>query len=209
MKNLLNVSVFLSLILAVACTKTDSVTPTTTDATELVTAADEIVAQGAGGGGDTLPNHGRHGFGSKGRGHHTHPAGAQGDSITIADLPAAAQTYLTTNSLTDSVKGVYKITLTDGTVRYIVRLTSRKHIHFDASGAVVNQTTRNHVFVAIALTDLPAAAQTYLAANTDVTTITHIVKITKADGTIHYGVRTSTNQHFHFDAAGTLIKKRG
>ena len=209
MKNLLKVSVFLSLILAVACTKTDTVTPTTTDLTDTTIAVDELVAQGAGGGGDSIPNGGRHGFGPRGRGHHEHPSGVKGDSITIAQLPAAAQAYLTTNNLKDSVKSVFKVTLSNTSVRYVVRLTNRKHLHFDANGALVNESTRGYAFISIALTNLPAAAQTYLAANTDVTKITHVIKITKADGTIQYGVRTSDNKHFLFNAAGVLLKKHG
>ena len=208
MKNFLKVSVFLSLVLAIACTKTDDTNPTTTATTDTQLAVDELVSQGSGAGGpDSIPNGGRHGFGPRGRGHHEHP-GAKGDSITFAQLPAAAQAYLTTNNLKDSVKSVFKITLKDSTVRYVVRLTSRKHLHFDASGNLVNEPTRNFTFTAIALTDLPAAAQTYLAANTDVTKITHIMKITKSDGTIQYGVRTSDDKHFLFDSAGVLLKKK-
>jgi hypothetical protein len=214
MKNLLKVSVFLSLMLAFACTRTNDVTPTdSTDvaADQITLAADEIVAQGAGGGGDSIPNRGKHNFGPRGGGKHGHPHGHSGDSITVNQLPTAAKDYLTTNKLLDSVKRVFKVTLNDSakTVRYIVHLKNHKHLFFDASGNLVTQTTHSHAFVSVAFTDLPAAAKTYLAANTDVTKITHIIKITKKDGTVQYGVRTSENKHFLFDAAGALIKKRG
>lgn len=213
MKNLLKVSLFMSLMLAFACTKTDDVTPTTNDvaADQITLAADEIVAQGAGGGGDTLANRGRHGFGPRGGGRHEHPCGSRADSISVSQLPATAKAYLTTNNLTDSVKKVFKLILKDSanTVRYIVHLKNHKHLHFDANGNIVTPPTHNHAFVAIAYADLPAAAQTYLAANTDITKITHVIKITKPDGTIQYGVRLSDNKHFHFNAAGVLIKRRG
>jgi hypothetical protein len=215
MKNFLKVSVFLSLMLAFACTKTNDGTPDvpTTDvaADQVTLAVDEIVAMGAGGGGDTIPDRGRHGFGHRGGGRHEHPGGCKGDSITVNQLPAAVKTYLTTNNLLDSVKRIFKITLKDSanTVRYVVHLKNHKHLFFDANGALVAQPTRNHAFVTVAFTDLPAAAKTYLTTNADVTKITHIIKITKPDGTVQYGVRLSDNKHFHFDAAGALIKKRG
>jgi Putative beta-lactamase-inhibitor-like, PepSY-like len=213
MKNLLKVSVFLGLMLAFACTKTDSVTPnsdlTAVAADQLVLAADELVAQGAGGGGDTLPNRDRHGFGPRGGGKHEHPCGSKGDSISINQLPAAAKAYLTTNKLTDSVRRVFKITLKDSanSVRYVVDLKNHKHLFFDAAGNLVAQPTRDHAFVSIAYNDLPAAAKTYLAANTDIAKITHIVKVTLPNGTIAYGVRLGDNKHLLFDAAGKLIVK--
>ena len=165
MKNLLKVSVFLSLMLAIACTRTNDVTPT--DATDVAAdqvtlAADEIVAQGAGGGGDTIPNRGKHNFGPRGGGKHGHPHGHSGDSITVSQLPASAQTYLATNKLLDSVKRVFKVTLKDSanTVRYVVHLKNHQHLFFDAAGNLVTQTTHSHAFVAVAFTDLPAAAKT-------------------------------------------------
>jgi hypothetical protein len=212
MKNLLKVSVFLGLMLAFACTRTNDVTPTdVTDvsADQVTLAADEIVAQGAGGGGDTIPNRDKHGFGPRGGGHNEHPCGSKGDSITVNQLPAAAKAYLTTNKLLDSVKNVFKLTLNDSakTVRYIVNLKNHKHLFFDASGNLVAQPTRGHAFVSITYNDLPAAAKTYLAANSDITKITHVIKITLPNGTIAYGVRFGDNKHFLFDAAGALIKK--
>ena len=92
-------------------------------------------------------------------------------------------------------------------MRYVVDLKNHKHLFFDASGNLVTQPTHDHAFVAIAYTDLPAAAKTYLTANTDITKITHVIKITLPNGTIAYGVRLSDNKHFLFDAVGVLLKK--
>ncbi len=212
MMNFLKVSVFLSMVLAFACTQTNDVTPS---ADVAITAAqlsiEELVLQGTGAGGSDSTCKGPRGKfsqGSRGKGKHDHASGAAGDSITVAQLPAAAQAYLTTNNLTATVVSVYKITRTDSAgvvkITYVVRFTNRTHIHFDVDGNIVNKPTRNFTLVSITLTELPAAAQAYLAANTDVTKITHIVKITKTDGTVEYGVRTSDNKHWHFDAAGAL-----
>jgi hypothetical protein len=217
MKNFLKVSVFLSMVLAFACTRTNDVTPSADvaiTATQLV--LEEVVLQGTGAGGNGSDStckgpRGKFENGPRGKGKHDHPNGATADSITVSQLPAAAQTYLTTNGLTAKVVSVFKITHKDSTgatkITYVVRLNDKTHIHFDAAGAVVNKPTRNFTLVSITYADLPAAAKTYLAANTDVTKITHVVKITKADGTIEYGVRSSDNKHWHFDAAGALKKK--
>jgi hypothetical protein len=218
MKNFLKVSVFLSLLLAFACTQDNDVTPTGDVAiSEIQLALEEVVLQGTGAGGNGSDStcrgpRGKFEHGQRGKGKHDHPNRGEADSITVAQLPTAAQTYLTTNNLTANVKSVFKITHKDSTgatvTTYIVRFTDKTHIHFDKDGNVVNKPTRNFTLASIALTDLPAAAQTYLAANTDVSKITHIVKITKPDGTIEYGVRSGDNKHWHFDAAGALKKRK-
>ena len=79
----------------------------------------------------------------------------------------------------------------------------------DAAGALLPTPNRDKAFVDATYDALPAAAKTYLAANTDITKITNIVKITLANGRLQDGVRTSTNTHFLFDADGKLIAKRG
>jgi hypothetical protein len=100
---------------------------------------------------------------------------------------------------------IIKITLPDGTIQYGVRLNDHTHLHFDAAGAVITTTTDRHQFVIITFNDLPAAAKTYLNANTTVANIVGIIKITKPDGTFAYGVRLADNTRYTFDAAGAVI----
>jgi hypothetical protein len=140
-----------------------------------------------------------------GRGHGNHPGKIKGDSIGFSGLPSAAQTYLLTNSDTSKIVRIVKITLPDGTFQYVVRLKDRTHLHFDAAGVVIMTTTDRHQFVTITFNDLPAAAKTYLNANTTVANIVAVIKVTKPDGTFVYGVRLADNTRFTFDAAGAKI----
>jgi hypothetical protein len=151
---------------------------------------------------DSVGNGHGHGWG---RGHGSHPGRIAGDSIGFSGLPSAAKTYLLTNSDTSKIVRIVKITLPDGTFEYAVRLNDHTHLHFDAAGAVVITTNDRHQFINIALTDLPAAAQTFLNANTTVANIVGIIKITKPDGTFEYGVRLADNTRYTFDAAGAVI----
>lgn len=203
-KNLFRVATLAGLLFAVACTK-ESTGDILADST--VTTVDELVASGTGAGGDsTKSDTSRHGGCWKGgRKHGNHPARVAGDSIGFTDLPAAAQTYLNTNTTVANITRIVKVTLADGTVNYVVRFNDRTHIHFDAAGTFLTKTTSKHQFTEIAFTDLPAAAQTYLNTNTTVANITTIVKITKPDGTIVYGVRLNDNTHFAFDSTGALL----
>ena len=214
MKNFLGTMAFLSMLLVFACTKQTAQYVPVED-TEM--AANELLAMGSAAGSpgqDSTRGPGgrggeRGGFGEKGHGHFDHPGNSKGDSIGIAQLPTAAQTYLTTNKLKDSVARVIKLTMPDGSVRFGVSLKNHKHLFFDAAGALLPTPNRDKAFVDATYDALPAAAKTYLAANTDITKITNIVKITLANGSLQYGVRTSTNTHFLFDADGKLIAKRG
>jgi hypothetical protein len=207
MKNLVKVFAFMSLLLAFSCIKDDSVS---TEDDTTTTAINELVALTANGTDSILGMKGcgnRDGFGNMGRGHHKHPDGFKGDSIGFSDLPTAAQTTLTASGDATKILRIVKITLSDGTVRFVVRLTDRKHIHFDAAGAVIEVPSKKHNFTAITIDELPAAAKTHLLANVDTTKITHLVKVTKEDGTIEFSVRTSDKKHFHYDAAGAVIVK--
>jgi hypothetical protein len=144
---------------------------------------------------------GGHGRGQGG--HHTgHASGAQADSITFAQLPQAAQTYITTNAGTLTIGKIVKITLADGTIRYAVRFTNGTHYHFDANGVLIVNT---HGFATVAFDSLPAAARTYLLANTDTALINHIIKITTKNGAILYGVRLNNNTHYFFDSNGAIV----
>ena len=214
MKNFLGTLAFLSMLFLGACTQ-ETAEYIPVDDTEM--AANELLAMGSAGGGngsDSTRGPGGHGgdrggFGDKGKGHFDHPTKSKGDSIGFAQLPTAAQTYLTTNKLQDSVVRVIKLTMPDGTVRFGVSLKSHKHLFFDEAGALLPTPNRDKAFMDITYDALPTAIKTYLVANTDITKITNIVQITLSNGTIQYGVRTSTNAHFLFDATGNLIKKRG
>jgi hypothetical protein len=208
MKQFFQVLSMFILVLAVACTKTAGIDPSTT--LDVITTSDELLAlgQGTGGavagpmGGDTSHHH----RDSLGRGGHgRHPNGGRGDSIGYAQLPAAAQAYLTANADITKITRIVKITLPDGTVRYGVRFSDRTHLHFDATGAVVVDEPRGNAFVEITVAQLPASIQTYLTTNGHTTDISHVVKVTKKDGTVIYGVRLSNNTIITFDAAGTVI----
>jgi hypothetical protein len=210
MKNVVKVFAFMCLVLAFSCVKEDSLTDTNAvDAQALIfneltalTANSHDIIEGKKGCGN------KDGFGNMGKGHHKHPDGVKGDSIGFGDLPQAAQTILTASGDAAKILRIVKITAADGTLRYVVRLNDRKHIHFDAAGVVVVLPSKDHSFVAITIDDLPAAAKAHLLANVDSTKITHLVKITKADGTFEYSVRTSDKKHFHYDTNGAVIVKK-
>ena len=208
-KNLFGSLAFLAIMLTVACTK-DATDTLTNDAlivpvNELVTLSDPPAGPNTP---DSIrPPHGdssRCWGGGRGRGHGDHPGRIKGDSIGFSSLPSAAQAHLLTLD-TSKILRIVKITLPDGTFQYVVRFKDRTHLHFDAAGVVIVTTMDRHNFTVIAFADLPAAAQTYLNTNTTVANIVGIIKVTKPDGTIEYGVRLSTNVRYTFNAAGALI----
>lgn len=206
-KNFIRVAMFFAVILTVACTKDDMGTDLFSD--DITASVNELVASGTGAGGpggdSTKPGGHRHWKG----GHGEHPGRSKGDSIGLSGLPQAAQAYLLANTDTSKLKRIAKITLADGTFRYVARLITGKHFHFDAAGAVVTTPMDNHVFTEILFTDLPAAAQTYILANTTLVNVSMVIKITKPDGTVVYGVRLADNKHYAFDAAGALLVGKG
>lgn len=216
MKQLFQVLSMFILVLAISCTKSSNVDPSAD--LDVITTSDELLALGQGTsgtvagpmGGDTSREH----CNKVGRGRHgNHPNGGRGDSIGFGDLPAEAQAYLTANADVTLITRIEKITLSDGTVRYGVRLSDRTHYHFDATGAVIVDEPRGNKFVEITLAELPAAIQTYLTTNGHSTDIDHIIKVTKTDGTIIYGVRLTNNTIITFDSTGAVIpnpkRKRG
>ena len=208
MKNLVRVFAFMSLLLVFACTKDNSVDATSAVDDVQSAAINEITALTTNGGDTATAMKGcgnRGGFGNMGRGRHQHPEGIKGDSIGFNDLPQAAQTTLTDSGFVTKILRVLKITLPDGTFSYVVRFTDRKHLHFDAAGAIIVLPSRQHNFTAITIDDLPAAAKADVLTKTDVSKITHVIKITKPDGSIEYGVRTNDNKNFRYDAAGVLL----
>lgn len=201
-KNLIGSLAFLAILFTVACTK-EAIDDMLNDAT--IVAVDELVVLGDPTGGPdsvrTPTDSSRCWKGGRGN----HPSRVKGDSIGFSSLPAAAQTYLNTNTTVANIKRIVRITLPDGTVQYAVRFNDGTHLHFDAAGAVVTTSHHRHNFVRIALTDLPAAAQTHLNTNTTVANIVGIIKVTKPDGTITYGVRFADDTRLTFDAAGAVI----
>jgi hypothetical protein len=212
MKNVVKVFAFMSLVLAFSCTKDNSVTTDTTTVDDIKSnAINEITALTTNGADTTKGGDGMHGcgnkggFGNMGKGHHEHPEGVKGDSIAFKDLPAAAQKTLTDSGFVTKILRILKTTEADGTIRYVVRFTDKKHIHFDAAGAIITLPSRQHSFTAITIDDLPAAAKAHLLANTDASKVTHVIKVTKPDGSIVYGVRTSDNKEFRYDANGVLL----
>ena len=215
MKQLFQLFSMVALVLAVSCTKTSSIDPSALD---VITTSDALLSLGQGTsgtvagpmGGDTS----RERCNATGRGRHgNHPNGGVADSIGFGDLPATAQAYLNANVDITKITRIKKITLSDGTVRYGVRLSDRTHYHFDATGTLIVDEPRGNQFVEITLAELPASIQAYLTANGHTTDIDHVIKVTKSDGTVIYGVRLTNNTMITFDATGAVIpnpkRKRG
>jgi hypothetical protein len=205
-KNLFGSLAFMAILFTVACTK-DAIDDMTADAN--LVAVNELVTLSEPPSGSPPPDSVRPPHGDStghcwGRGRGNHPGRVKGDSIGFSGLPTAAQTHLLALD-TSKIAKIVKITLPDGTFQYVVRLKDRTHIHFDATGAVLTTTMDHHRFVTINFTDLPAAAQTHLNANTTVANIVGIIKVTKPDGTFEYGVRFNDNKRLTFNALGEVI----
>jgi Putative beta-lactamase-inhibitor-like, PepSY-like len=208
MKSLVKVLAFLTVLLVFACTKDNSVTATDTAVDAQTYAINELTALTANSHDTVTGKKGcgnRGGYGNMGRGHHAHPDSIKGDSIGFSNLPQAAQDSLTAAGAVATILRIVKVTATDGTITYVVRFTDRKHVHFDSNGVTIQVASKHHAFTAITIDELPAAAKAHILANTTIDKVTHIIKITKQDGTIEYGVRTSDNLHFHYDANGVVI----
>ncbi len=209
LKNFIGSLAFMAILVTVACTK-DTVDTFVADAN--IVAVNELVTLSSPPPPDSThsPTDSTHhcwggqGGGHGDHGHGEHPGHVKGDSIGFRDLPAAIQTYLLTTD-TSKIAKIVKITLPDGTFQYTVRLKDHTHLHFDAAGVLISTTMDNHHFVTITLADLPAAARTYVNAHTTAANIAGIIKVTKPDGTIEYGVRLTDNTRYTFDAAGNLI----
>jgi Putative beta-lactamase-inhibitor-like, PepSY-like len=139
--------------------------------------------------------------------------GPRPDGVKIAfkDLPATAKTYLLANTDTSKIRHITKITSPDGKTGYVVVLEGGKVLHFDADGKLVAPPDRpvrpghGPDGAKTAFKDLPAAAQTYLLANTDTSKIRHIVKITLPDGKTGYVVTLEGGKVIRFDADGKLM----
>jgi Putative beta-lactamase-inhibitor-like, PepSY-like len=207
MKQLFQSIILFGLISLVACQKDNTLPSDTVEITDAALAANELILISAppdtnGTGSDTFRHRG-HGRGK----HHQHPEGRKGDSIGFSDLPAAAQTYLKANANVDSIKIIVKITLKDGSIQYGVRMLNRKHYHFDANGAVIVKELKDHQFTEIAVTALPAAAQTYLTTNNLTSKVELVMQITRPDGKIYYGVRLTDNKPLMFDSEGNVLAK--
>jgi hypothetical protein len=206
MKNLVKLSTIAGFLFLFSCTAQDDITTEEAVDPSLLITTEFLLVPST----DTTSSDSTRGCGKghgRGKGGHGlgHASGAQADTITLAGLPQTAQTYIATNASTLTISIVLKITLADGTIRYAVRFTDGTHYHFDASGTVIVKPAHIHNFAGVTFDSLPAAARTYLLANTDTTLINHIVKIVQKDGTILYGVRLNNNTHYYFDANGTIV----
>ncbi|MFM2269547.1 MAG: hypothetical protein RL757_2988 [Bacteroidota bacterium] len=227
MKNFLKIAAFASLFAVVSCAKdantTDDVageaaafnqsTDFQLGSNELLAASNSLEADNTlattifanerrGGGG--------RGFGGFGRGNRgNHPNGSRADSVGYNDLPAAVQAYLQANVRVDSIRRIVKITLRDSSVIYGIRLPNRVHVFLKADGTVVTMPTRNIQFAATTFDSLPAAAQTYLTnRGVTATTAVSVLKLTLNNGAIQYAVRVSNGDHYLFNAAGGIIRRR-
>ncbi len=140
---------------------------------------------------------------------------AKYESIAATDLPAEAQTYLTTHQVDLTKVKIVKITCPDGTVTYQVSGQGGS-VRFDATGTVIggnigggntggnNGPCKDAKIEAIAVTDLPADAQAWLTQHNVETTNSKIVKITCPDGTVTYGV-IGKDGRIRFDSTGAVI----
>ena len=134
-----------------------------------------------------------------------HPGIIEGEKVEFTSLPQTIQDYITTNNGgSANVELALKITLKDNKVIYVVRLLDKKHIHFDANGNKLERPEGDRKFERIALTDLPAAATTYLNANVDSSLILGAVKMLNKNGDVCYGVRLKNNEVYTFDASGNF-----
>lgn len=86
---------------------------------------------------DSLHNGGHHGnggnHGNGGMGCHVPPS-----VITVADLPQAAQDWLTANLAGATIESVVRITKIDCKVTYTVKLADGTKVRFDADGKKLN-----------------------------------------------------------------------
>ena len=87
-------------------------------------------------------------------------------NIAATDLPATAQTYISTNFAGKTITKAYKATFKNGTIEYGVELNDGTDVYFDASGNFMkDEMDDDATETAITVTDLPAVAQTYLTTN--------------------------------------------
>jgi hypothetical protein len=205
MKNLVKLSAIAGFLFLFSCTAQDEITTDATVDENLLITTEFLLGPSDSSHTDSTRRCGNgHGRGRGGH-HFGHASGAQADSIGLADLPQTAQNYIATNAATLTIRKILKITLSDGTIRYAVRFTDGTHYHFDASGTFIVKPSHIHHFSSVAFDSLPAAARTYLLANTDTTLINHIVKIVQRNGTILYGVRLNNNTRYFFDSNGAIV----
>jgi hypothetical protein len=205
MKNLVKLSAIAGFLFLFSCTAQDEITTDATVDENLLITTEFLLGPSDSSHTDSTRRCGNgHGRGTGGH-HLGHASGAQADSIGLADLPQTAQNYIATNAATLTISKILKITLPDGTIRYAVRFTDGTHYHFDASGTFIVKPSHIHRFSGVTFDSLPAAARTYLLANTDTALINHIVKIVQRDGTLLYGVRLNNNTRYFFDSNGAIV----
>jgi hypothetical protein len=125
-------------------------------------------------------------------------------TIAFADLPTAVQTYLNANIDVAKIAQITKRTTPSGTVTYQVRLTDNTRITLDEKGNLIVKPTGNKVV--ISFTELPAAVQTYLNANTTVANISAVTKSTRPDGKIVYEVKFTDGKRISLDENGNVVK---
>ncbi len=143
--------------------------------------------------------------------------GNSGDiTITLAEVPAAAITYVSTNYTAYTINAAEKDTTGGITIYelYISSGTTKVKLIFDATGVFVKATTQSnsgssHTQVTITLAEVPAAAIAYVSTNYVGYTITKAEKSTSSAGVITYELYLSngtTNITLVFDANGVFVK---
>ncbi len=160
------------------------------------------------------PGHGggHHGDGPHGNGdgpHGTNGGCAAGDTLATADLPTAAADYIAANYASETIN----VVVVKPSGKFGVELSSGTVLLFDADGVFIKECdgqpqggpNHHHCNAAITLTDLPQAAQDYIAANYAGETVER--GCVKNNG--NYIVRLSGGAKILFDADGNMLFDSG
>ncbi|MDQ3140751.1 MAG: PepSY-like domain-containing protein [Bacteroidota bacterium] len=133
-----------------------------------------------------------------------HPAG-KAMLIVFTDLPQIAQVYLLTNTDTNKINKIIKITRKDGTIGYAVAMEDRIYFCFDAVGNLLQPAKKLHK-EEIELSSLPLLVQEYLDSKGATVKIAHIYKLTGPNGKFFYVIRLENGFALFFNEAGERIK---
>lgn len=135
------------------------------------------------------------------------------DTLSIDSLPAAIQAYVDTAYAGELILKAAEVVKSDGSVVYIVHLSSGEVLAFDHTGAFLGERPkkgRKHRGSrdnrsSIDPADLPAAVSTALASDYPSNTVDKAIELTLPDGSIVYLMKLDDGTHVAYDAAGTEL----
>ncbi|MEZ4775913.1 MAG: PepSY-like domain-containing protein [Bacteroidia bacterium] len=143
-------------------------------------------------------------------------SGRQVSAIDPANLPQGAIDYLAANFSSSVILRAGEVTRRDGSVVYVVSLSSGEFLAFDENGELVADRQkgrgRHHgpqahgSFTEIQVSDLPQTIADYLTTNNPSDTVEKAFTVTKRDGTMVYGVVLGERNVLFFDADGNLLE---